>query len=96
MIKNIMDVSTAHITENDNKILMKEIEGGSFDIPLLAELEDGFIFYYDELFLSYAQEIGLSAAFVKLYELAFKTMSVSYLMVRSLGDELPCLPSFSW
>jgi len=96
-INTFLDVSTAHITEQDANKLELDATGMDFRLPVLSMIDTGFILYNDmELILENAPKIGMSDAFIKLCRYAFFDMGVRWLVIRGCADEVSFLEKFNW
>jgi len=97
MIETILMVSTAHVTLSDNTLFeeSKALDG----IPMFTKYDGGWMFYGcsdKKEMLSELKEAGVSTYAARLFEYAFFTLKVTYLMVDMDGETFPDFPVFDW
>lgn len=100
IITKVMEASTGHITEKDNKLLNSSCifleKGKDFSNPILHyKYEEGSFIYVPQFFKRPLKEYGYSKDFINLMRLAHEN-KCKYLQLDRDALIYPELPQFDW
>ncbi len=97
MIGSMASLSTAHISVEDNNLLMlKKVPDG---IPLLTAYDGGWFFYKCEERDEMVEDLvsaGMSPYAIMLFEFVFFELKVDILRLDMDADTIKKLPVFDW